>query len=88
MVASRPGASLAPRVQVIDDPREAELGDTIDTEMEGELRVRRSVPVDELSPLWAQRARELARSPLFVEPQTMPVWRSWHSADHEQAEHY
>ncbi|MBD8524484.1 HD-GYP domain-containing protein [Pseudomarimonas arenosa] len=83
VVASRPGASLAPRVQVIDDPRETDLGETIDTEMQGELRVRRSLPVDELSPIWAQRARELARSPLFVEPQTMPVWRSWHSAECE-----
>lgn len=88
VVASRPGASLAPRVQVIDDPREPELGDTIDTEMAGELRVRRSVPVDELSPQWAQRARELARSPLFVEPQTVPVWRTWHSAESEPADVY
>ena len=88
VVASRPGAALAPRVQLLDSVDEN--GDAseppIDTATEGPLRVRRSVPPSELGPARAKRLRQLARTGLYVESQTAPEWRSWDDgeADGEQ----
>jgi putative nucleotidyltransferase with HDIG domain len=90
VVASRPGAALAPRVQLLDsvDDNGESSEPPIDTATEGPLRVRRSVPPSELGPVRAKRLRQLARTALYVEPQTAPEWRSWDDQDGEQAAVY
>ncbi len=77
VIASRPGASLSPRVQIIDTPDDNAPTTAIDIDGEGELRVRCSVHPAQLNPKWAQRSRQLARTPIYIEPQSAPEWSAW-----------
>jgi putative nucleotidyltransferase with HDIG domain len=67
VVASRPGRSLAPRVQVLRGPDDTEPRLAFDIEPDTGARIRCGVRLDGLDPRWAGRARQLARSPLFLE---------------------
>jgi putative nucleotidyltransferase with HDIG domain len=77
VIASRPGASLSPRVQLVEAPDAQVPGVAIDIDGEGELRVRCSLLPAQLNPSWARRSRELARSAVYIEPQTSPEWSAW-----------
>lgn len=68
VVASRPGMSLSPRVQVIDGPQDDEPKVAFDLDPESGPRVRTGVRLENLNPRWAQRARQLARASLYIEP--------------------
>lgn len=83
VVASRPGSALTPWVQIIDTEGETTTGESIDLQSEGELRVKRSLPPTQLNPRWAERSRELARTPVYIEPQTGPEWAAWEKSDAE-----
>jgi putative nucleotidyltransferase with HDIG domain len=67
VIASRPGASLSPRVQVIDLPEDDDPKLAFDLDCHSELRVRCSVLPGQLNSRWAQRSRQLARSAIYVE---------------------
>lgn len=86
VVAARPGGSLTPRVQLLDQVDDNGDSDAppIDTAPEGPLRVRRSVLPAELARR-ARRMRQVARTALYIEPQTAPEWRNWGGTDSEQA---
>jgi len=81
VVASRPGHALAPRVQIIETPDADPADATIDIDPDGPLHVQRSVNLAQLHPRWMQRARQLARAAVFVEPQTSPEWGAWSTAE-------
>jgi len=68
VVASRPGMSLLPTVQVIDRPDDDEPSLAFDLDADAGPRVQCSVRLDQLNPHWARRARQLARSPIYFEP--------------------
>ncbi len=68
VIASRPGMSLSPRVQITDAPDRDEPSLAIDLQPDAGPRVLCSVQPDQLNPRWAQRARQLARSAIFIEP--------------------
>jgi putative nucleotidyltransferase with HDIG domain len=68
VVASRPGMSLSPRVQVLDGPSDGEPTLAFDLDPESGPRVRCGVRLESLNSRWAQRARQLARSSLYIEP--------------------
>lgn len=84
VVASRPGASLSPRVQVLSKPDADPSAAAFDLDAEGELRVRCSLQPGQLGARWVQRSRQLARSPLYVEPQTASEWAAWGNSETEQ----
>lgn len=77
VIASRPGASLTPRVRVLlrDDGRE--LGPALDLDVGSPVSIRRSLGPGELSPELARRCAELARAAFLFEPEQAPEWRSW-----------
>jgi putative nucleotidyltransferase with HDIG domain len=82
VIASRPGATLSPRVQVLESPDEDGAAAAIEIDnAEGELRVRRSVPPAQLDARWAERSRQLARSALYIEPQSAPEWSAWGASE-------
>jgi putative nucleotidyltransferase with HDIG domain len=68
VVAARPGMSLAPTVQLLDTPEGGEASLAFDLDPGSELRVRVSLQPEQLNPRWAQRARQLARAAVFIEP--------------------
>jgi len=69
VIASRPGMSLAPRVQVVESPDDDTPSLAFDLDMASGPKVRTSLRPDQLNPRWAQRARQFARSAIFLEPQ-------------------
>jgi len=73
VVASRPGMSLAPRVQILSSPDREEQGLAFDLDMQSGPRIQHSVRPELLPARWAQRARQLARTPVFFEPQSEQV---------------
>lgn len=84
VVAARPGNSLAPRVQVVEQPDAEASGPLLDIEINGEIRVKRSLNPEQLSAPWAQWLRQIARTPVYVESQTSPEWSSWAGTQVEQ----
>lgn len=68
VVASRPGMSLSPRIQVLDGPTDDEPRLAFDLDPESGPRVRAGVRLENLNPRWAQRARQFARASLYIEP--------------------
>lgn len=84
VIASRPGASLSPRVQVLNRPDEEAQSAAIDIDAESELRVRCSLQPAQLGSKWMQRSRQLARTAVYVEPQTASEWAGWGTAGAEQ----
>lgn len=68
VIASRPGMSLAPRVQVVEHPDHDEPSLAIDLAPTRGLGIRTSLRPEQLNARWAQRARQLARAPFFLEP--------------------
>ncbi|MBD8527805.1 HD-GYP domain-containing protein [Pseudomarimonas arenosa] len=68
VVGSRPGMSLTPKVQIVEHPDDYEPSLAIDIEPERGLSIRRSVDPSQLNARWAQRARRLARTALFLQP--------------------
>jgi len=81
VIASRPGASLSPRVQIIERPDDTAPSTAIDIDAESALRVRGSINPGQLDSRWAQRSRQLARSAVYVEPQTAPEWCAWGASE-------
>ena len=68
VVGSRPGMSLTPKVQVVEHPDDYQSSLAIDIQPENGLSIRRSVDPAQLNSRWAQRARRLARTALFLQP--------------------
>ncbi|MCK7595020.1 HD-GYP domain-containing protein [Pseudomarimonas salicorniae] len=68
VVASQPGNSLAPRVQIVDLPDEARPGLAIDLDPAKGVGVRCGLSPDQLNVRWAARARQIARSGIAIEP--------------------
>lgn len=88
VVASRPGASLTPRVRIIVDPEAEALSPALDIDGETPFKIRRSLNPAELDPVWARRSRELARAAFFFEPVPSPEWRSWGDEERESEASY
>jgi putative nucleotidyltransferase with HDIG domain len=72
VIASRPGASLSPRVQVVEMPEDERPSLAFDLDPGSSLRVRCSVLPGQLNSRWAQRSRQLARAAVYVEPLAAP----------------
>lgn len=68
VVATRPGMSLAPRVQVIDRPDQQEPSLAMDVDLDSGISVRCALRTPDPNSPWAQRSRQLARAAFFVEP--------------------
>jgi putative nucleotidyltransferase with HDIG domain len=83
VVASRPGASLTPRVRIIVSPDAEELSPALDIDGDSPFKISRSLPPEKLDPAWAKRSRELARAAFFFEPAPSPEWRSWGDEERE-----
>lgn len=83
VVASRPGAALTPRVRIVESQDADTLSPPLDIEPTSSLKIRRSLPPDQLNPRWARRSRELARAAFFFEPAPSPEWRSWGDEERE-----
>lgn len=81
VVASRPGASLSPRVQVLEHPDDEAPTTVIDIDPESELHVRCSAQPAQLNAKWASRSRRLARTPVYIEPQSAPEWAAWAASE-------
>lgn len=70
VVATQPGRTRAPVVQIIESPDRIEAGPWLALEPEGEVTVLRGLRPAELNPAWAARARRLARCGLTPEPES------------------
>jgi len=86
VVAARPGAALAPRVQLLEDLDRNPPVPPLDMHAEAGLKIIRSVPLSELPPRQAARLGDLARAGIYVEPQTDPEWRAWGDSETEVQE--
>lgn len=71
VVGSRPGMSLTPTVQIVEHPEDYTPTLAIDIEPDKGLSIRRSVDLSQLNSRWAQRARRLARTALYLQPLRM-----------------
>jgi putative nucleotidyltransferase with HDIG domain len=74
VIASRPGKSLSPRVQVLERPDDDQPSLAFDIEAEGETRIQRGLRPSQLNPRWAQRAQQWARAGVFLE--ALPLRRA------------
>lgn len=68
VVATQPGMTLAPRVQVLSAPDDLSPSLAIDLDPIGGVGVRRGLQPDDLNSRWALRSRQLARSAFYLQP--------------------
>lgn len=68
VISTRPGNSLAPRVQVLDQPDRDKPSLAIDIDLGKGIAVRGAMRPHQLNSLWGQRARQSARAAFFLEP--------------------
>jgi putative nucleotidyltransferase with HDIG domain len=68
VVATQPGMTLAPRVQILGGPDDLAPSLAIALDPVGGVGVRRGLPPEELNSRWGLRARQLARSAFYLQP--------------------
>lgn len=69
VVASQPGSSLAPRVQIVELPDDVRPQLAIDLDPTGGVGVRCGLSPEQLNQRWAARARQLARCGIALDLQ-------------------
>lgn len=68
VVATQPGMTLAPRVQVLNGPDDLAPSLAFNLDPVGGVGVRRGLQPEDLNSRWAQRTRQLARSAFYLQP--------------------